>query len=120
MAAGGRAERAMDGARPSQGRVSVDCLRGTAARPRERPARCAGPDREAALTEGKAASGRQADALLESRLLHTIAADSYSPAAFRSAATSTRSIRRGSSNAIAPDRRNRVKLRLTVSIVSPR
>jgi len=33
----------MDGQRAIQGRVSTDGLRGTAARPCERPAPCAGP-----------------------------------------------------------------------------
>src|SRR5690606_29028637 len=37
---------------PPQGRVSAGCLSGTAARLREGPARCAGPDRRAALTKG--------------------------------------------------------------------
>src|SRR5690606_39092112 len=37
-----------------------------AARPRERPARCAGPDRAAALTERKAIPGRQGAASIRS------------------------------------------------------
>ena len=62
LTAGSRVERAMDGARPSQGRVSRDGVRGTAAHPCERHACFAWPDRAAALTEGRAATGWQAAA----------------------------------------------------------
>ncbi|HRP73877.1 MAG TPA: hypothetical protein PK743_14745, partial [Luteimonas sp.] len=60
----------MDVLRASQGRVSADGLRGTAARPRERPACCAGPDREAALIERRAIPGRQGAASARSRAVN--------------------------------------------------
>src|SRR5690606_17919794 len=50
LTAGSRVKQDTDVLRASQGRVSTDALRGTAARPCERPARCARPDRAAALT----------------------------------------------------------------------
>src|SRR5690606_5818020 len=59
LATGGREKQNMDVLRASQGRVSMDDLRGIAAHPCERPARCAGLDRAAALTERRATPGRQ-------------------------------------------------------------
>src|SRR5690606_28312389 len=56
LAAGGRDKRAMDGARPTQDRMSTGCSRGTAA-PVRCPARCTGPGepRSGVPAEGKAA-----------------------------------------------------------------
>ncbi len=62
LTAGGRVERAMDGARPSQDRVRMDGVARHAAHPCERHACFAWLGREAVLTEGGAATGRQAAA----------------------------------------------------------
>src|SRR5690606_20623285 len=66
LAAGDRVKQDMDVLRASQGRVSADDSRGTAARPHERPARRAGRDRAAALTERRAIPGRQGTAAIRS------------------------------------------------------
>src|SRR5690606_19059026 len=55
----GRGKQDMDILRARRGRVSTDGSRGTAARPCERPAHCAGPGRVADPTERRAPPGRK-------------------------------------------------------------
>ncbi|GAB2622484.1 hypothetical protein GCM10027191_18260 [Novilysobacter erysipheiresistens] len=57
---------------PPQGRVSAGGLRGTAARLRERPARCAGPDREAGPDEGLEQLPRRPRPALRNLPKHTL------------------------------------------------